>query len=78
MLKNLLMTKPIQPAGHVDAGEPVEGNLEGESHLHRTLTATQLLLLGVGAVVGAGIFVLTGQAAAEHAGPAIIDRKSVV
>lgn len=72
MLKNLLMTKPIQPAGHVDAGEPVEGNLEGESHLRRTLTATQLLLLGVGAVVGAGIFVLTGQAAAEHAGPAIM------
>ncbi|MGV8942323.1 MAG: amino acid permease [Lysobacter sp.] len=72
MLKNLLMTKPIQPAGHVDAGEPVEGSLEGEASLRRTLTATQLLLLGVGAVVGAGIFVLTGQAAAEHAGPAIM------
>lgn len=72
MLKNLLMTKPIEPAGHVDAGEPVEGSLEGEADLRRTLTATQLVLLGVGAVVGAGIFVLTGQAAAEHAGPAII------
>ena len=72
MLKNLLMTKPIAPAGHVDAGEPVEGSLEGEGHLRRTLTATQLVLLGVGAVVGAGIFVLTGQAAAEHAGPAIV------
>ncbi len=72
MLKNMLMTKPIQPAGHVDAGEPMEGSLDGEATLRRTLTATQLLLLGVGAVVGAGIFVLTGQAAAEHAGPAIM------
>jgi len=72
MLKNLLATKPIEPAPHVDAGEPVEGSLEGEATLKRTLTGTQLVLLGVGAVIGAGIFVLTGQAAAEHAGPAIM------
>jgi basic amino acid/polyamine antiporter, APA family len=72
MLKNLMATKPIEPAPHVDAGEPVEGSLEGEATLKRTLTGTQLVLLGVGAVIGAGIFVLTGQAAAEHAGPAIM------
>lgn len=72
MLNNLLATKPIEPAPHVDAGEPVEGSLEGEATLKRTLTGTQLVLLGVGAVIGAGIFVLTGQAAAEHAGPAIM------
>ncbi|MGY0798921.1 amino acid permease [Lysobacter sp. A286] len=72
MLKNLLVTKPIAPAGHVDAGEPFEGSLEGEVSLRRTLTRSQLVLLGVGAVIGAGIFVLTGQAAAEYAGPAVM------
>ncbi|HET9047582.1 MAG TPA: amino acid permease [Chiayiivirga sp.] len=72
MLKNLLAIKPIAPAGHVDAGEPVEGGLEGETHLRRTLTATQLIMLGIGAVIGAGIFVLTGTAAANHAGPALM------
>ena len=69
---NLWRVKPIEPAPHVDAGEPVEGSLEGEAQLRRTLTANQLVLLGIGAVIGAGIFVLTGQAAALHAGPAII------
>ena len=72
MIRNLLMTKPVEPAPHVDAGEPVEGSLEGEATLKRTLTARHLVLLGVGAVIGAGIFVLTGQAAANHAGPAIM------
>jgi APA family basic amino acid/polyamine antiporter len=40
--------------------------------LKKTLTATNLTTLGIGAVIGAGIFVLTGQAAAQYAGPAII------
>jgi APA family basic amino acid/polyamine antiporter len=40
--------------------------------LRRTLSATHLTLLGVGAIIGAGIFVLTGSAAAQHAGPAIV------
>src|SRR5215218_5857486 len=40
--------------------------------LPRVLGRTNLVLLGVGAVVGTGIFVLTGQAAAAHAGPAIV------
>src|SRR5512136_1841861 len=40
--------------------------------LKRALTATDLTMLGVGAIIGAGIFVLTGQAAAQHAGPAIV------
>ena len=42
-----------------------------EHGLRRTLTATNLVSLGVGAIIGAGIFVLTGQAAAQYAGPAI-------
>src|SRR2546428_8861506 len=39
--------------------------------LKRTLTAVNLVALGIGAIIGAGIFVLTGHAAAENAGPAI-------
>ncbi len=49
-----------------------EAGAEGEHSLKRTLTATNLTLLGVGAIIGAGIFVLTGTAAAQHAGPAIV------
>jgi APA family basic amino acid/polyamine antiporter len=40
--------------------------------LHRCLTSWDLTLMGVGAIIGAGIFVLTGIAAATQAGPAII------
>src|SRR5690606_32953176 len=72
MFKNLLIVKPVTPSPHVDAGEPVEGTLRGEAGLKRVLTARHLVLLGIGAIIGAGIFVMTGQAAAHHAGPAII------
>src|SRR5687768_6195689 len=68
---NLFITKPFSPNAHVDAGEPVEGSLPGEATLKRVLTARHLVLLGIGGVIGAGIFVLTGQAAANHAGPAV-------
>jgi len=44
---------------------------DGEGGLKRSLTATNLVLLGIGAIIGAGIFVLTGTAAAKYAGPAI-------
>jgi basic amino acid/polyamine antiporter, APA family len=44
----------------------------GEPTLKRTLGAVNLTLLGVGAIIGAGIFVLTGTAAAQYAGPAIV------
>ena len=40
--------------------------------LKRALGALDLTLLGIGAIVGAGIFVLTGVAAAKYAGPAIV------
>jgi APA family basic amino acid/polyamine antiporter len=39
--------------------------------LKRALTAVNLVALGIGAIIGAGIFVLTGHAAAAHAGPAV-------
>ncbi|MES2488186.1 MAG: amino acid permease [Pseudomonadota bacterium] len=55
---NLFRTKPIDP--------------NANTGLKRTLTALDLTLLGIGAIIGTGIFVLTGVAAAEHAGPAIV------
>jgi len=39
--------------------------------LRRTLTASNLVALGIGAIIGTGIFVITGQAAAQFAGPAL-------
>src|SRR5579864_6204339 len=44
----------------------------GEHSLKRALGPTNLISLGIGAIIGTGIFVLTGTAAANHAGPAII------
>jgi APA family basic amino acid/polyamine antiporter len=40
--------------------------------LKRTLSATNLMTLGIGAIIGAGIFSLSGEAAAENAGPAVM------
>ena len=49
-----------------------ETSVEGEHSLRRSLGALNLTLLGIGAIIGAGIFVLTGTAAAQYAGPAIV------
>lgn len=43
-----------------------------DQRLRRALGPVNLTTLGIGAVIGAGIFVLTGQAAAKYAGPAIV------
>ncbi|MHB1271216.1 MAG: amino acid permease [Rhodanobacter sp.] len=72
MIRNLFATHAIEPMPHVDAGEPAEGSLQGEATLKRVLTARHLVMLGIGAVIGAGIFVLTGTAAAQFAGPALV------
>ncbi len=58
MLRKLLRKKPLQNIHH--AG------------LHRSLRAIDLTLMGIGAIIGAGVFVLTGVAAATKAGPAIV------
>jgi APA family basic amino acid/polyamine antiporter len=49
-----------------------EATVEGEHSLKRSLGALNLTLLGIGAIIGAGIFVLTGTAAAQYAGPGIM------
>jgi basic amino acid/polyamine antiporter, APA family len=48
-----------------------EAGTTGEHTLKRTLSAVNLTTLGIGAIIGAGIFVLTGHAAAANAGPGI-------
>jgi basic amino acid/polyamine antiporter, APA family len=64
MDSNLLRTKSI---------EQLVGDAEhGGKALKRTLTALDLTLLGIGAIIGTGIFVLTGTAAANQAGPGIV------
>ncbi len=49
-----------------------EAQESGEHTLKRTLGPVSLMSLGIGAIIGAGIFVLTGAAAAQYAGPAIV------
>ncbi len=63
-MANLLATKPLSLLTR-------EASEEGEHTLKRSLGPLNLITLGIGAIVGAGIFVLTGQAAALHAGPAV-------
>jgi basic amino acid/polyamine antiporter, APA family len=64
MDSNLLKTKSI---------EQLVGDVEqGGKALKRTLSALDLTLLGIGAIIGTGIFVLTGTAAANQAGPGIV------
>src|SRR5271169_4599478 len=64
-MNNLLAVKPLSRLLK-------EAENEGESGLKRTLGPLNLITLGIGAIIGAGIFVLTGQAAALHAGPAVV------
>lgn len=63
-MPKLFRIKPMSLLNH-EAAE------EGDHTLKRSLGALNLITLGIGAVIGAGIFVLTGQAAALHAGPAV-------
>jgi basic amino acid/polyamine antiporter, APA family len=50
----------------------LQRELGSDQSLKRALGAVNLVALGIGAIIGAGIFVLTGQAAAAYAGPAIV------
>jgi len=64
MGKRLFITKPLTQL-QAEAADTEHG-------LKRTLSSLDLVMLGVGAIIGAGIFVLTGEAAARYAGPAIV------
>lgn len=60
---NLFATKPLAR---------LLAESEGEHSLKRTLGPGSLIALGIGAIIGAGIFTLTGITAAQNAGPAIV------
>jgi APA family basic amino acid/polyamine antiporter len=64
MARDLFLTKPL--------GDLLQEAKDNKSGLKKTLTGLNLTTLGIGAIIGAGIFVLTGQAAAQYAGPAIV------
>lgn len=63
--KTLFRTKQIETSMK-------EAETEGKQALSRTMGALDLTALGVGAIIGTGIFVLTGVAAANYAGPAVV------
>jgi APA family basic amino acid/polyamine antiporter len=50
----------------------LQAEVASDQSLKRALGSINLVALGIGAIIGAGIFVLTGQAAANYAGPAIV------
>ena len=50
----------------------LQAEAKNDNRLKRALGPVNLTALGIGAIIGAGIFVLTGQAAAKYAGPAIV------
>ncbi|MFZ1133512.1 MAG: amino acid permease [Candidatus Korobacteraceae bacterium] len=64
-MANLLECKPLDQLLK-------EASSEDEHSLKRALGPLNLITLGIGAIIGAGIFVLTGSAAAMYAGPAIV------
>ena len=61
---NLLRTKSVEQSLR-DVDEP-------DYQLRKRLTALDLTVFGIGVVIGAGIFTLTGQVAAEYAGPGVV------
>jgi APA family basic amino acid/polyamine antiporter len=63
MQNGIFTTKPV---------ELLRQEAEHGEGLRRALGSFELTALGIGAIIGAGIFVLTGHAAAQHAGPAIV------
>lgn len=62
-MNTLFRKKPLE--------QLIEEADKNEHGFKKTLSATNLIALGIGAIVGTGIFVLTGTAAANHAGPAL-------
>lgn len=62
-MKNIFRTKPI---------ESLLTEATGKESLEKVLGSFELTMLGIGAIIGTGIFVLTGLAAANYSGPALV------
>ncbi|MER8185055.1 amino acid permease [Kitasatospora sp. NPDC094015] len=63
LLRDLVRTKSVE--------QSIADTTEPEHTLRRSLSALDLTVFGVGVIIGTGIFVLTGTAAKNHAGPAV-------
>ncbi len=61
---NLFVKKPLSSL-------LADAHTEGQGTLHRTLSSGSLVALGIGAIIGAGLFVRTAAAAAQNAGPSV-------
>ena len=68
-MANLWVRKSVDELRHEAEGTADDGHGHG---LKRSLSALSLTMLGVGGVIGSGIFIMTGQEAARHAGPAVV------
>jgi len=66
-MRNIFKTKPIDIIL-----KEAQGNDNNQASLKKTLNAYELIMFGIGVVIGTGIFVLTGVAAAQYSGPALI------
>src|SRR3954451_14269917 len=64
-MQNLFATKPLEKL-------MAEAQDVGEHSLKRTLTAPALVALGIGGIIGAGLFVRTAAAIAERSGPSVV------
>ncbi len=62
-MANIWIKKPISAL--------LKDSSEGHNELKRTLTASSLVALGIGAIIGAGLFVRTAAAIADHSGPSV-------
>jgi APA family basic amino acid/polyamine antiporter len=63
-MSNIWKTKPLS--------QLLDESQESEDGLKKTLSAGALVALGIGAIIGAGLFSITGLAAADYAGPGIM------
>jgi basic amino acid/polyamine antiporter, APA family len=63
MFKDLFRIKSLQ--------QMMQATSDSEHALKRALSATNLVFIGIGCIVGTGIFVITGTAAAQYAGPGL-------
>ena len=65
-LKDRVLTRSL------DETELVDMKAQSQHEMKKTLSWWDLIWFGIGAVIGAGIFVLTGLESREHAGPAVV------
>src|SRR5215469_9425048 len=64
--------KQAHEQGDVRMAAITEDPVKEEHELARALGPWQLIALGIGAIIGTGIFVITGHAAASYAGPGVV------